>query len=120
MPQQSENVQWNGASGKNYTFEAHPIKERPVIAKKGIYIFASAVSGGWEAVLIGRGELTAEIDHRLSEKCVLDHQATHVHVHPREDATDDDRQAIVADLLEAHREAYKPNGCNAELWTPPM
>jgi hypothetical protein len=120
MPKQGESVRWKGAGGKGYTFEAYPIKERPVIAKKGIYIFARALPGGWKAVLIGRGELTAEIDHRLAEECVLDHQATHVHVHPREEATEDDRQAIVADLLEAHREAYKPNGCNAELWTPPV
>ena len=104
---------WTGVSGIGYRFAVYAIGDPVDEFELGVYVFSRKLPEGWEAVLVGEGELKVEIDYRINEHRVIDKSATHVHVHHERDPQR--RSSIVADLLGKHIEAFEPAGCNSLL-----
>ncbi len=108
-----QQVQWRGASGENYRFDAYAVNQGFDEQQTGVFIIARAAPGGWEAVYIGQGELKSEVMYRLNDHAVMDKLPTHIHIH--KNGAESSRRAIAADLLAEHTEAFEPHGCNVRF-----
>ena len=107
-----ELVTWRGSSGLPYQYWSLPL-ETEFKALDGNYIYARRnLAGGWEAVYVGQGDFStrAEIRRHYKGAAIVAKGATHVHV--RENPSLQDRMNEWADILDCHREALEPTGCN--------
>jgi len=106
-------MRWRGASGTSYDYWVIGLGAR-IKSGSGNYIFAKRnISGGWDAIYLGHGDLTqaADLDHHYKGELIRSKGATHVHV--RENFDETSRMIERSDLLEVHPEAYAPKGCNS-------
>jgi len=107
-----ELVTWRGSSGLPYQYWSLPLGTE-FKALDGNYIFAKRnLAGGWEAVYVGQGDFStrAEVRRHYKGASIVAKGATHVHV--RENPNLQDRMNEWADILDCHREALEPTGCN--------
>lgn len=103
---------WRGSSGIPYEYWVLPL-ETEFQPLDGNYIYAKRnLKGEWEAVYIGQGDFSTRAEYRRHYKgaSIIAKGATHVHV--RENPNLVDRMNEWADLLDCHREALEPTGCN--------
>ena len=106
---------WRGASGASYGYWVVGIgtRLRPVT---GNYIFAKrSLSGGWNAVYVGQGDLAVRTDLSRHFKGILIRSLGATHVHIRENASENERVIEKADVLDGNPEAFPPTGCNESV-----
>ena len=106
-------VDWQGASGKNYTYYVYSIDYVPAANQDGNYIFAKLVSGTYYPVYIGQGDLQTRKAVHLSDGCVTRKGATHYHCHLN--GGEASRKAEESDLLARYTNSYDPTGCNEKI-----
>ena len=106
-----EAIDWQGSSGKLYTYYIYPLAPLPALVGSGNYIYAYCSGDGWVPAYIGQGDLSDRIGpnhHRWN--CVIRKGATHVHAH--QNAPQQARLDEEADLLDGWPNSYVPTGCN--------
>ncbi|HYB09151.1 MAG TPA: hypothetical protein VEJ16_05745 [Alphaproteobacteria bacterium] len=104
-------VPWRGGTGRAFDFFAFPL---PCVLRPnlfGVYIFARREGQDWQAIFIGQHKnLRAAVDDGQRDPCILQKGSSHVFVRDKE-ASEQDRIALVRDLLAGHPEALAPHGC---------
>ena len=104
--------QWQGASGKSYTYFVYPL-DPSFNDGDGNYIYTKKnTEGNWVPIYIGEGNLAerSQLSQHHQGACIRSKGATHFHCH-----LNADQQARLAeedDLLKRFTDAYKPKGCN--------
>ncbi|MCA8899725.1 MAG: GIY-YIG nuclease family protein [Hyphomonas sp.] len=75
-------IDWEGASGKKYRYEIHPMSAS-FVAKAGNYVFAKETNPGyWAPVYIGQTEnLSERFDSHHKIDAARRNGATHIHAH---------------------------------------
>ena len=106
----TETYNWEGLSGKSYKYYIHPICSFK--AAPGNYIFASkSFSGEWIPIYIGQtSDLSERFDNHHKATCIIDHGATHIHVHVSSD-DENVRREEEQDLIDL----YQPP-CNGQTF----
>ena len=101
---------WRGSSGDLYDYQVLALGT-PVREVLGTYIFARRnATGCWDAVYVGQGRLTTDLNSHFLGREIRARAATHVHFH--ENAFETARRIEVADIMDGNPEAYTPEGCN--------
>ena len=94
MPTQN----WQGASGRNYTYEVYEIPITPIAAPAN-YIFARWANNAWYALYIGETQNLADrLQNHEQWPCAQRNGVTHIHVH-RGSADRSIRQTEERDLI---------------------
>jgi hypothetical protein len=106
-------VEWLGASGTRYKYYVYELSHDLGSGQDGNYILAREITGGWEAVYVGQGDLEARKTAAMNEGCVTQKGATHFHCHLNPDESA--RLAEESDVLAGNPEAYEPRGCNHKV-----
>ncbi len=106
---------WQGASGKMYTYYIWPRHPNINANQMGNYIYATTnAQGQWVPVYVGEGDLSVRCTKsHHQQQCINSKGATHVHLHLN--ATEAGRRAEEQDLLARYTNAYAPTGCNMKL-----
>ena len=96
-----QKVNWQGASGRLYTYLVYSLPGGAPSSQPGNYIYTTIVQGKWVPLHIGQGHLHLETSittHTLSS-WLLDNGVSHVHAHIN--SVEQDRLSEEADLLAA-------------------
>jgi hypothetical protein len=107
-----ETCNWQGASGRSYTFYVHALPVSFSVNQAGNYIYAVRNAQRlWVPIYIGEGELADRIsDAHHKADCIRRKGSTHVHVHIN--SVEKARKDEETDLLAHYTNAYEPSGCN--------
>lgn len=105
-----QKILWSGVSG-TYIYYVYRLPHSFPEGQEGNYIITKVVNGAWQPIYIGQGDLGKRITENHHQwDCIVDKEATHVHVHLGENESD--RKAEEGDLLNNFPQAYQPDGCN--------
>lgn len=102
-----QKVNWQGASGRLYTYLVYRLPAGLDSTQNGNFIFTTVVNGRWVPLHIGEGNLANEtnLSRQTLSIWLIDMGATHVHAHINSDH--DERIAEAQDLNEAFPELSK-------------
>ncbi len=109
----NETINWQGGSGKHYSFTIFSIETDFNPNQDGNYIFAKQTQTGWNAIYIGEGDLQTRVHDKEHRGCVIKKGATHIHAHLNKN--EKKRKDEEVDLLAYNSEAYHPIGCNIKI-----
>ncbi len=102
---------WEGYSGKIYTYFTYGLPVAFKLNQPGNYIFSRKnTQGNWLPIYIEQGDLDNCADSHHQIECISQKGATHFHCHTN--PTENDRLEEESDLLDNHSQAYQPIGCN--------
>ena len=79
---QVQTIHWTGNSGKKYKYWIHPIGWK-FKGGPGNYAFTKETKNGtFVPIYFGEtGDLSDRFDNHHKKQCILQHGATHIHVH---------------------------------------
>ena len=106
----ADKCDWPGKSDRKYIYYVHDLTFSPSSDQDGNYIFAKLVSGAWQPVYIGEGDLRDRKAAHIANGCVTRKGATHFHCH--RNSAKEEQQAEESDLLTNFPQALEPTGCN--------